>query len=225
MRGVFQNYLLCRSASWHRTPSLVVLPNGGALVTFCALVGTTRVALVPWFLLWPPSLRLSGLFRSLHISPPSEPSFDSVFMGHPGLKLGWSPLSKVFTGYENDGPLQWPIILIATALYGLWTINGSLCVFLSRAHNMYTLVIMYCRYQVRPASNHLSSPSPHHPASNHLSITEYTRKAFWCMIMMGHVKKTFFFFLCRFSMLIFNFDFQCCIFNVVFPMLYFQCLF
>ena len=209
MRGVFQNYLLCRSTSLHRTPSLVVLPNGGALLTFCALVGTPRVALVPWFLLWLPSLRLSGLFRNLHISPQSEPSFDSVLedsthiadslgqeslellyessfgarifvcslsgsrrflrqdsefysfwtwgvlfgflgrflgfdMGHPVLKLGWSPLIKVFTGYEN----QWPIILLATALYGLWKINVSLCVFLSRAHNMYTFVIMYCRYQV-----------------------------------------------------------------------------
>ena len=28
-------------------------------------------------------------------------------MSHPGLKLGWSPLIKVFTGYENDGPLHY----------------------------------------------------------------------------------------------------------------------
>ena len=34
--------------------------------------------LVHWFLLWLPFLRLSGLFRSLHISPQSEPSFDSA---------------------------------------------------------------------------------------------------------------------------------------------------
>ena len=142
--------------------------------------------LVHWFLLWLPFLRLSGLFRSLHISPQSEPSFDSAledsthiadsldpeslellyessfgarisvcllsgsrrfpsqdsefysfwtpdvlrfgFLGRyrRSDKLRWSPLIKVFTGYENDGPLH----------TGLWTMNCSLCVFLSRAHNM-----------------------------------------------------------------------------------------
>ena len=59
-----------QSASWHRIPSLVVLPNGGALVTFCALLGTPIPRL--------PFLRFSGLFRSLHISPQSEPSFNSA---------------------------------------------------------------------------------------------------------------------------------------------------
>lgn len=194
-----------QSASWHRTPDLVVLPNGGALVIFCALICTPRVFLVHWFLLWLPFLRLSGLFRSLHISLQSEPSFDSasedsthiadsldpeslellyescfgarisvcrlsgsrrspsqdsefysfwtrdVLFGewnsraislryiwvNDWVKPRWSPLIKDFTGYENDGLLV------------LWTMHYcSPFDFPSRAQNLNTLVIIYCRDQV-----------------------------------------------------------------------------
>ena len=82
-----------QSASWHRTPSLGVLPNGGALVIFCALICTPRVVLVQWFLLWLPFLRLSGLFRSLHISPQSEPSFDSALEDSTHIADGIDPES------------------------------------------------------------------------------------------------------------------------------------
>ena len=253
-----------QSASWHRTPSLVVLPNGGALVTFCLLISTPRVVLVHWFLLWLPFLRLSGLFRSLHISPQSEPSFDSALedsthiadsldpespellyessfgarisvcrlsssrrfpsqdsefysfwtrdvlfgflrrflfdMGHPGLKLRWSPLIKVFTGYENDGPLHW---LMNDELF-------PLCFPLSCSQ------YVHFGYHILQISSTVQTTLMY----QELLITSLMDEIYWICVQSILVydndrprgNNVGFFFLMSIS----NVDFQCCIFNVYF---------
>ena len=102
--------------------------------------------------------------------------------------------------------------------------NGSLCVFLSRARNMNTLVIIYCSIKYRPNNPGASG------ASNHLWMDEIywkakQSKASWSMITTGH-DITFFFFLCWFQMLIFdvvfNNYFQCFLFCLLFRLYFFS---
>ena len=104
-------------------------PRGGALVTFYTWIGTPRVVLVHWFLLWLPFLRLSGLFRSLHISPQSEPSFDSALEDSTHIADSLNPESLELL-YESSFGARISVCLLSgsrrfpsqdSEFYSFWT--------------------------------------------------------------------------------------------------------
>ena len=121
---------------------------------------------------------------------------------------------------------------------GLWTMNYSLCVFLSRAHNMYTLVIIYCRYQVPSKQTTLMNQE--------LLITSLIDELYWIcvqsilvydndrprgitLVFFSYVDFqcwfSMFYFQCLFLMLIFDVNFQCFFFLFFLIIFFFKIFF
>ena len=147
-----------------------------------------------------------------------------AILGQLGLKLRWSPLIKVFTGYENDGPLhyvayeQWVVLFLFSSLvltictlgYHILQISSTILTTLMYQELLITSngwIYWICVQSILVYDND-------RPRGNNIE--------FFFLMSIFNVDFQCRIFQCLFLMLIFDVDFQCCcltiiiIFNVFF---------